>query len=267
MHIHNKHGIRRNFARRAATYDAHAQVQRFMADELLRHSAAEVRRAARILEIGCGTGYLTAALRRLNPQAWLAAVDLDVRLIQAARVKLNGAGRTAWLVADGETLVRGGFDLIISNSTFQWFSQPGETLRGYLRCLSPRGSLAFAALGPWTFRELAASLKEASREINPSNPPEIAAARFLGEGDWQRLLRGAGFNQVRAKREVLEASFPAVKDFLASLRATGATNPAPRPFSPRLLKAMMAAYHTGFGQNGGIPASYEVIWVSARKTG
>jgi malonyl-CoA O-methyltransferase len=265
--MHTKHGIRRNFARRAATYDAHAQVQRFMAAELLRQNAAVVARAARILEIGCGTGYLTAALRRLNPQAWLAAVDLDVRLVQAARAKLNGAGCTAWLVADGETLTRGGFDLIISNSTFQWFSEPAETLKRYRECLAPGGCLAFAAMGPRTFRELAASLQAAARELNLNTTPEIAASRFLGGADWQGLLVDAGFGQVRAQSEVLASSFPAVKDFLASLQATGATNPAPRPFSPRLLQAMMASYQAGFGQNGGIPASYEVIWVSASKNG
>jgi ubiquinone/menaquinone biosynthesis C-methylase UbiE len=51
-----KEGIRRNFARRAATYDRHAGVQRLMAQGLLALAEPHIQRAGRILEIGCGTG-------------------------------------------------------------------------------------------------------------------------------------------------------------------------------------------------------------------
>jgi len=53
--------------------------------------------------------------------------------------------------------------------------------------------------------------------------------------------------------------------FLKSLQATGATNPQPRPFSPRLLRAMIQAYQEGYGEGGVIPVSYELIWAVARK--
>jgi malonyl-CoA O-methyltransferase len=260
-----KHGIRRNFARRAATYDAHAQMQRFMADELLRRIGQVASQARSILEIGCGTGYLTKELRRLNHEARLVAIDLDVALIQEARQKLNGDPLTAWLVADGETLARGRFDLIISNSTFQWFSEPGETLQRYWDRLTPGGCLAFAAMGPKTFQELAASLKRAASELEATRPPDIAARYFLGESQWQGLLMQAGFAEVQITKEVLTLDFPTVRDFLKSLQATGATNPHPRPLFPRLLRTMMETYKAGFGINGTIPATYEVIWALARK--
>jgi malonyl-CoA O-methyltransferase len=263
--MHTKQGIRRNFARRAATYDAHAQVQRLMADELVRRCGAAVTHARSILEIGCGTGYLTKALRLLNTQAQLVAVDLDVRLIQAARAKLEGDPRTAWLVADGETLSRGAFDLIVSNSTFQWFGNPGETLRRYKECLAPGGILAFAVMGPWTFQELAASLRQSASKLNGGNSVIIPAAGFLRQSDWQHLLGQAGFGEIHPAREVLTIDFPSVKDFLASLRATGATNPVPRPLSPRLFRTLLADYQARFATNGSIPVTYELIWILARK--
>jgi len=263
--METKHGIRRNFARRAATYDAHAQVQRFMAEELLRLCGAAASEAGSILEIGCGTGYLTKELRRLNREAHLVAVDLDVILLQEARVRLNGDPRTAWLVADGETITRGRFALIISNSTFQWFSEPGETLKRYWERLTPGGCLAFSAMGPGTFQELAFSLKDAAREFSLTKCHEIAAERFLRKSDWQSLLAKAGFSEVSVKTELITLDFPSVRDFLASLQATGATNPAPRPLSPRLFQAMLVAYKAGFGINGTIPATYDLIWALARK--
>jgi malonyl-CoA O-methyltransferase len=240
-------------------------VQRFMADELLRQWGAAASQARSILEVGCGTGYLTRELRRLNRKAQLLAVDLDVALIQEARRKVGGVRRTAWLVADGETITRGRFDLIISNSTFQWLSEPGKTLKGYAECLNPGGCLVFAAMGPKTFQELALSLKGAAQTSDPAHCPEIAAERFLGESDWRRLLTEAGLDEIFLRSELISFNFPSVKDFLASLQATGATNPTPRPLSPRLFQAMLAAYKEDFGINGSIPATYDLIWASARK--
>jgi hypothetical protein len=61
-------------------------------------------------------------------------------------------------------------------------------------------------------------------------------------------------------------TFPSVKEFLKALQATGATNPRPAPFSPRLLRALMAAYQTEYGRDGAIPVSYEMIWAVAGKS-
>ncbi len=263
--MRTKQGIRRNFARRVATYDAHAPVQRLMADELLRRCGAAASQARSILEIGCGTGYLTQALRRLNPQARLVAVDLDVALIQAARARLNGGPSAAWLVADGETISRGAFDLIISNSVFQWFTEPGATLQRLWERLTPSGCLAFAAMGPSTFRELAEALKDAARNKNLARYPEIAAERFFTGTDWQYWLTKAGFNGILLDTEIMTVDFPSVQDFLASLQATGATNPRPQVLAPRLLKSTIASYKAGFAENGSIPATYELIWTLAAR--
>jgi hypothetical protein len=61
------------------------------------------------------------------------------------------------------------------------------------------------------------------------------------------------------------ATFPSVKEFLQALQATGATNPRPYPFSPRLLRALMAAYQNDYGRDGAIPVSYDMIWAVAQK--
>ena len=108
-----KQGIRRNFARRAASYDRHAEMQRLMAASLVVVVGERLAQARRILEIGCGTGYLTSLLRQAN---------------RAARRRLGPGAGVSWLVADGEAPIRGSYDLIIANATFQWFTHPEETL-------------------------------------------------------------------------------------------------------------------------------------------
>jgi malonyl-CoA O-methyltransferase len=260
-----KQGIRRNFARRARSYDRHAEIQRRMAHGLAAAVEKPLARAGHILEIGCGTGYLTGLLRQANKAARLVALDLDAALVDAARRRLGPGAGVAWLVADGETPLKGEYDLIIANATFQWFTRPEETLMALYRNLAPGGVLAFSTLGPQTFQELAESLNRAAQSLNLATPP-IPAQGFGDRETWSQRLYRAGFPQVRLAREMATATFPSVKEFLRALQATGATNPRPGRVSPRLLQALMAAYETDYGRDGAIPVSYEMIWAVADKS-
>jgi malonyl-CoA O-methyltransferase len=260
-----KQGIRRNFARRARSYDRHAAMQRFMAHGLVAAAGKWLVRARRILEIGCGTGYLTALLRQINGQARLVALDLDAALVTAARRRLGPEAGVSFLVADGEAPIRGEYDLIIANATFQWFTRPGETLAAYYCGLAPGGVLAFSTLGPDTFQELAAALTQAARNLSLPTAPPIPAQGFGDRETWAHLLHRAGFAKVQLSRELVTATFPTVPAFLKALQATGATNPRPCPLSPRLLTALIAAYQANYEKVGAIPVSYEMIWAVARK--
>jgi malonyl-CoA O-methyltransferase len=260
-----KHGIRRNFARRVKSYDRHACMQRLMAHGLLEVAQKMVVRSRRILEIGCGTGYLTQLLRQANQEARLVALDLDASLVDAARQRLGPAAGVEWLVADGESPLKGEYDLIIANASFQWFTKPAATMAAYYRSLAPGGTLSFSTLGPGTFRELAGALAQAAESLKLPNAPKIPAQDFSDRETWSERLHRAGFRQVQLAREMVTSTFPSVREFLRDLQATGATNPRPSPFSPRLLTAMIAAYQARYSKDDAIPASYEMIWVVAQK--
>lgn len=258
-----KADLRRNFRRRAATYEQYAQVQRAMAGELLRQNEAAVQAAGRILEVGCGTGNLTKELRRLNSQAWLLAVDLDPEILRRARAGLAGDEGVAWLAMDAEDLTQGEFDLIIANSVFQWFSRPEATLARYHQMLRPGGVLAFSAMGPATFRELGQAWRQAVTrpEAGPSVP---VAAGFPDGPTWTAMLKQAGFQEVRLIRALKVVAYPSVLDFLRAIQGTGAVSPRPRVLTPRLLKRLLMVYQDLFG-NGVIPATYELLYLTARK--
>ena len=260
----HKQAIQRNFARRRATYDRHAQVQQWMGLELLRGCREALWRARRVLEVGCGTGYLTDLIRRANPRVDLVALDLEFSLLQKARRRVGNTG-IHFLAADGEAVPGGSYDLIVSNSVFQWFTRPGETLRDYHRLLRPGGCLAFAVLGPGTFRELVASFHGAAGALSLTASPEVAAVSFPGKKSWETFMVDAGFREVMLTRQVHIETHATVQDFLHALQATGATNPIPQPLSPRLFRHMAAIYRNTFGVSGAIPATYEVIWAQALK--
>lgn len=260
-----KKALRRNFGRRGASYDRHATVQPWMGQELLKECREAVLRARRVLEVGCGTGAFTAILRELNPQATLVALDLDPGLLLRARARVGNGSRVFWVAADGESWGGGPFDLIISNSVFQWFSRPGETMAAYYLLLAPGGTLAFAALGPATFQELTGALKKASQDLGYPSSYSIPAAGFTSRETWEKLLREAGFQEVRLRRCLRQEVFPSVQDFLRALKFTGATNPEPRPLPPRFFRRLLEAYREAYGLNGFIPVTYEALWAVARK--
>ena len=109
-------------------------------------------------------------------------------------------------------------------------------------------------------------LLELARSLNLAVIPPIPAQGFGDRETWSERLYQAGFPQPRLAREMATATFPSVKEFLKALQATGATNPRPGRFSPRLLQALMAAYETDYGRDGDIPVSYEMIWAVADKS-
>ena len=260
-----KQAIQRNFGRRGDSYDRYARVQQWMGVELVRGCQEALVRARSLLEVGCGTGYLTQLLRQANTTATIVALDLEASLLKLARARLPGDANLHFVAADGESFAGGSYDLIISNSVFQWFARPQQTLQAYHHLLRPGGTLAFSTLGPATFRELGTAFRQAAGNLPLAESPEVVALSFSDVEKWQGFLGQAAFKEVVVQREECTETHPTVQDFLRALQATGATNPVPRPLSPRLFRHMAAIYHRAFEVNGSIPVTYEVIWAFARK--
>ncbi|MTV47850.1 methyltransferase domain-containing protein [Heliobacillus mobilis] len=87
----NKQLIQRNFGRHARHYDYYAEVQNWMAQQLLQriqNLPVQTTEISSILEIGCGTGLLTEKLHRLYPQSRILAFDLTEKMITIARKKV-----------------------------------------------------------------------------------------------------------------------------------------------------------------------------------
>jgi malonyl-CoA O-methyltransferase len=139
------------FGAAAGHYDADAGMQRVVAAHLAAMAARErLPRDAQILEIGCGTGLLTAEIRTLWPEAKLIATDLAPDMLAVARRR--GAADEL-LAMDGENPVFEGrwFDLILSSLAFQWFDDMPRALARLHGLLRPGASLYFATMGAGSF--------------------------------------------------------------------------------------------------------------------
>lgn len=120
----------------------------------------------RVLDVGCGTGYLLRLLASQCPQAReLAGVDPAPSMIQAA-MERAGDQRLRFAVGAAERLPYRdrGFDLVISTTSFDhWADQQGGLLE-CARVLTPGGRLVLADLfSPWLRPTLAAGRRAKAR--------------------------------------------------------------------------------------------------------
>lgn len=272
----NKQVVAKRFGRQAAQYDEHAKVQKIMARRLLEKLDQEAPwTPKRILEIGCGTGYLTERLVQRYPEAELVAIDLSSAMLRVAQDKIGLSHPTVqikWIEADAEQFVDepgDPWDLIISNATFQWFQQPLQTARAYRERLAEDGMFLFATFGPDTFTELHHAFGEAEQalygmERNRHGQP------FVSLDEWKQAL--SNNNQVVSAEEHYEIErYEDVRAFLRSIQKIGATHAAKDTGSNRtsrsLLLKMIEEYDRMYRKkdeySGGsyVPATYHCLYV------
>lgn len=97
-----------------------------------------------ILDVGCGTGEITARLAELYPRAALVGVDLIAGHLEAARERCAGlGGRVAFREADAFALpfADGTFDLVVCRHMLQAVPGPDAAIAEMVRVLRAGGRL------------------------------------------------------------------------------------------------------------------------------
>ncbi len=214
---------------KAVQYDRHAPVQRQVADSLAEHiRTLPLPPAPRILEIGCGTGFLGAALIGYLPGAEWWMTDVSPAMIARAKERFAGREDIRFKVMDGSAPdLPGGFDMICSSLAMQWFADLAAGVSGLRSLLSPEGRIAFTTLGAGSFAEWRA----AHGDLAAGTPDYPSAAH----------LSAMGLDvSVRAFTHVHDDA----RDFLRAVKAIGAGTPRAdhRPLSPAKLRQVLARF-------------------------
>lgn len=261
----DKQKVARRFSRNAKTYDRYANVQKVMAQQLLRQ-LTPLKTPARILEIGCGTGYLTALLATRFPQADITALDIAQGMIDVAAARPENQHVT-FLCADAEeTALEGSYDLVISNATFQWFNQPEQTLRTHLNHLSRDGQLAISTFGPQTFQELHQTYASVATELQLKDTPAPGQS-FLSAGELHALVASGDHVTVNAREELLPEHFDNCLAFLQSVKKIGANranDTGKRPV-PGFIDQVMRRYDEVYSCEGQVVATYHALYMTATR--
>jgi trans-aconitate methyltransferase len=146
----------------AGLYDAkHAFVWE-KAQGLLELLAAQP--GERILDLGCGTGALSAEIA--SSGADVVGLDRSVDMIEEARRKFP---RLRFEVADACSLpFVAEFDAVFSNAVLHWIPQAGAVARGIARALRPNGRLVAEFGGKGNVAELVGALESALGKFSSS---------------------------------------------------------------------------------------------------
>lgn len=211
----DKAAVSRNFSAAAAAYDTWAAAQDRIAEELVARLPPALA-PARVVELGCGTGLLTARLLARFPAASVLGLDLARGMVEACRRRFRGEPRARFEEADAEDpRAARPADLVALSCTAQWFADPEGTLRRWAGALRPGGAVAAALLVRGSYAELSAAHRAAFGVPfdGLALPSEEEALALLGR---------AGLVPVRAEVVEVEARYPSARDALASFRGLGA---------------------------------------------
>ena len=171
----------------ANLYDAkHAFVWKYGADlvPLLAPQMDE-----RILDLGCGTGHLTAQIA--NSGARVLGVDRSPEMVAAAR---KAYPHLQFEVADARRLpYEAEFDAVFSNATLHWIQEPELVIRSVRNALRPGGRFVAEFGGKGNIRKMQTAFDQALSELHATAPGEINPWYYPSVSEYATLLETNGF--------------------------------------------------------------------------
>jgi len=258
MVLKMKSPVAMRFSAAAQTYDGLAYIQRKAAERLMA-LLENCPMPERILEIGCGTGILTALLSRRFPSASIDAVDISPAMIARARRNLKENRQINWMAADARHLPPlPQYDLIASNCALHWLTPLEPVFKRLGALLNPGGRLAAAIMTQGTFAELHAS----RNRVAPHKPPRI---KMPPEGKICEAILKAGLTIAAKKIETLRQAFSSAGEMVRHMHQqglTGGNDPSDgRVLTRTELSELINDYNSNYKNNDGVFASYSLYCI------
>jgi SAM-dependent methyltransferase len=238
------------FRASADAYDRH--VGRYgsqLASELV--AFAGVMPAMRALDVGCGTGALTAVLAdRLGP-ACVCGVEPSEPFARACRERVPGAEIR---VASAERLpfADDAFDATLSQLVVNFIDDAAAGVREMARVTRPGGIVAACVWDYAGEMTLLRAFWDAAREVQPERAAaadEGVAMRWCRDGELAELWRVAGLRDVRSGPLLVRAAYADFEDLWSPLPSGVAPSGA---FCASLEARDLAALHDAYRRRLGV---------------
>ena len=226
-----------DFDRAASTYSDYAHIQRDVFGDLLSLLPEDFSPSIG-LELGCGDGRLSRKLLEKFQKLRLIAVDISPRMVSMAREYLRGYNAMC-ICGNMDSLSlwqnMPKLDFVFSNATRQWSADLLGLFRHIRDVLVDNGLFAFSIFGPDTYREL-------SLELGFDLPAQGFSKLF----DVKAALQEC-FEVVDFCRQVLKREYASFRDFLLTMRMTGARGGNKRLMLPSQMKRVEESIRRRYG--------------------
>lgn len=173
----NKDLIHTRFTKTLASYNENARIQKRMAERLF--SFLKKKNYSSILEIGCGTGFLTELASKNLEFETYKAIDI----VEDCKEYISEiSSRINFTQNDVETYIKDSsekFDLIISNAALQWVENFEEVINRLKSMLKPDGELLFSTFGKENFKEISCITGTSLKYYSPSELEELFPKSFI----------------------------------------------------------------------------------------
>jgi trans-aconitate methyltransferase len=171
----------------ANLYDAkHDFVWKFGSDVV---SLLDPRAGERILDLGCGTGHLTAQIAESG--ALVTGVDRSAEMVNAAQAAYPNL---KFEISDAKNLsFRDEFDAVFSNATLHWIHEPELVLQGVWRALRPGGRFVAELGGRGNIRAMQEAFDRALVELGAAKPGEVHPWYYPSVSEYSTLAERNGF--------------------------------------------------------------------------
>ena len=143
----------------------------------------------RILDLGCGTGHLSAQIAESG--ASVIGVDRSAEMVAAAHKQYPNM---TFEVADACNLTfQNEFDAVFSNAVLHWIHEPERVIQGVARALRPEGRFVAEFGGKGNVGKILRVLDEELKHAGAPNEGKIEGWYFPSVSEYAALLEGNGF--------------------------------------------------------------------------
>jgi len=252
--------VEKNFSKAACYYHKHALAQKYTAEILLDICVNRVDCTSppkSILEIGCGTGFMTSLLFKQFPNANFTIADISSEMLASCKQNTASLRKELGIKAVFKKLnienklPPSSFDLIISSLTFQWIEKLGLLMSNLANILNKNGVLLFSTLTDKTFLNLKLIFED---EKLPYPGPLLYSPDSI-------IKSCDSFTNIHSQKKVYTEHFSSLFSCLKHIQKTGAGNATGTYTNPGKLKNILNKYSKPFDLN------YHILFISANSNG
>lgn len=249
------------FGDSASFYHEHAAVQRQTADRLIASLDPwkETLPPGPVLELGCGTGFVSRGLKRLFTDRPLIITDRSRAMVEACRRNVGESENTEFRVQQAESVPEGDptYALTISSFAAQWFRHPAHTLGQWLQATRPGGLLLAAFPGHESFPEW-------RRHAEALGLPFTRNA--LPDTEEMVVKLSSEITQVDYYEDTITQQFPSALDFFRHMKRLGAGRQHQgRHLSAREMR-LLTDHWDAETSGKDVTVSYHVVFLAVKRT-